>query len=513
MRVLVSAAACIAVSTFCFLVLSPTVGFDDANITMAYAENIAAGHGYVYNIGGERVEGSTSPLWTAITTLGYLLNTPVESFLAALGLLIGAAIIWVSIRIAEVFFRTSGLDAGPALPMVATGFLCLPSFFGWVVWSLMDFGLWLLLLTTAFWLVLRLLSGEQGRWLGPGLAIAAALMSITRPEGIAAAFGFAVLLGIFGPYAGNRERHSRAIAQVVVLTCLVFGAVAALRFAYFGDLFPNTFYSKVSTDRASTLMNGIGYAVDFLKSPLNLIVIALAAAAVVLAKRTLLPLWSATVVYCAGGASIYVVLGGDHFGSFRFFLFFFPVLFPLAALTLVLLWQRAPGSVSGRWFLPLVAAAVCVVITWGVFSVNKGDYLREFRIAEQGRERGRLLNDYPGSPTIGIVAAGGVALTYEGHIYDLLGLNWIEMARTNREKVADYINHGGFSRDVFYAHQPDIVLPLFAECDKQAYDTNPFFPRILDHIFTEPEFQELYTFECWRGMAFYRRTAFPGVTQ
>ena len=43
-------------ATFAYLILNPEIGFDDANITQAYAKHIAQGHGYVYNVGGERVE-------------------------------------------------------------------------------------------------------------------------------------------------------------------------------------------------------------------------------------------------------------------------------------------------------------------------------------------------------------------------------------------------------------------------------------------------------------------------
>ena len=83
---------------FCFLVLEPKIGFDDANITLNYAENIAAGHGYVYNIGGERVEGSTSPLWTAINTGAYFLPVPPEITLAVLGVLIAWTTVWLSMQ-------------------------------------------------------------------------------------------------------------------------------------------------------------------------------------------------------------------------------------------------------------------------------------------------------------------------------------------------------------------------------------------------------------------------------
>jgi hypothetical protein len=36
---------------------TPLVGYDDANIFFVYARNLVDGHGFVYNPGGEPVEG------------------------------------------------------------------------------------------------------------------------------------------------------------------------------------------------------------------------------------------------------------------------------------------------------------------------------------------------------------------------------------------------------------------------------------------------------------------------
>ena len=45
------------------IVLSPPlVGMDDANIGFRYARNLAEGQGFVFNPGGERIEGVTSLL-------------------------------------------------------------------------------------------------------------------------------------------------------------------------------------------------------------------------------------------------------------------------------------------------------------------------------------------------------------------------------------------------------------------------------------------------------------------
>ena len=48
------------------LIGTENIGVDDANIFFVYAKNLAEGHGFVYNAGGERVEGYSSMLWTLI---------------------------------------------------------------------------------------------------------------------------------------------------------------------------------------------------------------------------------------------------------------------------------------------------------------------------------------------------------------------------------------------------------------------------------------------------------------
>ena len=52
-------------------------GIDDANIYFVYMKNFADGHGFVYNVGGEKVEGFTSLLWTLIGAFFfYISNSP-----------------------------------------------------------------------------------------------------------------------------------------------------------------------------------------------------------------------------------------------------------------------------------------------------------------------------------------------------------------------------------------------------------------------------------------------------
>ena len=69
---------------------SPETGIDDANI-FVYARNVSAGNGFVFNQGGERVEGFTSLLWVLIASLATALNADPEGPLLILNVLLVSA--------------------------------------------------------------------------------------------------------------------------------------------------------------------------------------------------------------------------------------------------------------------------------------------------------------------------------------------------------------------------------------------------------------------------------------
>ena len=54
------------------------IGVDDANIYFVYMNHVAQGHGFVYNVGGEHVEGFTSLLWTIIGSIIMAVHLPLE---------------------------------------------------------------------------------------------------------------------------------------------------------------------------------------------------------------------------------------------------------------------------------------------------------------------------------------------------------------------------------------------------------------------------------------------------
>lgn len=64
----------------------PQIGTEDANIFMTYMENFSSGYGFIYNKGGEHVEGFTSMLWTLLGAGTMLITDKIEISLLVLSI-------------------------------------------------------------------------------------------------------------------------------------------------------------------------------------------------------------------------------------------------------------------------------------------------------------------------------------------------------------------------------------------------------------------------------------------
>ncbi|GAB4506113.1 MAG: hypothetical protein Kow00123_02510 [Anaerolineales bacterium] len=193
---------------------------DDAYITFRYAQNLAGGLGFVYNV-GERVLGTTTPLYTLLLALGSIL--PVSH--AHLSLAINAVSDGLTcILLAGLIWRLSGSRRGAVLGAVAFA-LCSQSVAGAVTG--METSLFTMLLVAAFYLYVS----------GHSVASAAVfgLAVLTRPEAVAAA-GLA-FLGIFAAKRWAAWREAAAFA-LVVLPWFAFA------FAYFGSPVTNSVWAK-----------------------------------------------------------------------------------------------------------------------------------------------------------------------------------------------------------------------------------------------------------------------------
>lgn len=483
-----------------YFVLRPEIGFDDANITQVYARHIAEGHGYVYNIGGERVEGSTSLLWTYVNAALFLTPYPIALITALSGLLMAG-----TLALSGAITRAiGGSDITVATTYLLFNFF--PGFFVWMTWALMDITLWVFAITASVWALVRLFARPNDRLGTVVFLLAAIALPLIRPEGIAVVLSLALfVLFLPGFFAETRWK----VLSFGGLGLLSIGAATLWRLSYFGYPVPNTFYAKTSTDLIGQIGQGVYYMTNFLNEPTTVVLLVCTAFGVLAVRseydRPAARIYGVFVPYFAvGGALVYTVLGGDHFGSYRFMIYLYPLALPLGALAI----SRFLDTFGDR-----IGQTICMVIfacygalTWLNFAEDGGRVGHELRLAEDFRDVGSKLAEIPGDPSLAVIAAGGIKMGYPGTVYDVLGLNWIEMAQAGETNTEVAKNHGGFNAKVFWEASPDIVFPRLGRCDDgRGRVGSTFFDKLTQRLAHTEEFTTTYVALCDETVVFYAK--------
>ncbi|MEO7704015.1 MAG: hypothetical protein ABIV92_05200 [Thermoflexales bacterium] len=204
------------------LVASSGWPIDDALITYKYAENLAYGYGFVYNL-GERIQGTSTPLFTGLMTIVTMLF---GSRTVEVGSLIGvlAAITCVL----SVFGMVAkGSSRGAAI--LAALALGLDAYFLFYASSGMESHLFAALVIVALW---SCISGKYTT-----AAIISAICMLMRLDGAT------VALAVLAAQALKQRRlplREMAVITVIVLPWFVFAQL------YFGTVFPASMLAKQS---------------------------------------------------------------------------------------------------------------------------------------------------------------------------------------------------------------------------------------------------------------------------
>jgi len=501
----------------------PAIGVDDANIFFRYAHNIAGGHGFVFNPGGERVEGFTSLLWVLVCAAFFKVSAHPELPLLILALVLTTltvTMVYTEVR-KDVEALYPNFERKYFLPLYCAFLIAIgPSFIAWSVLSLMENPLWNLLFTAMTILVLQSYRKEvfsTARKLA--LVACGILLILTRPEGLAWSFLFGILFFI------TEWKHRRTLlVPVLSLACFAITTAALTYFRqhYFGYPFPNTYYAKVSHNRLYNIKNGVQYAFGFITDyhPIITLLLAVLAVACVtgwrrlhLFRRQPAEGGVAFVSFRVAVVSLVIVLallipfttGGDHFGAYRFYQGIL-LLFAWGWPGILLLFEASVTRPSRAGIAAGVAAAALffVLIAAGtMYNVKNGPKTQlnfEFALAGEGREIARTMNAYwPGSkPATGIIAVGGFALKYEGATIDLMGLNNTIMGHSPGDRIG-IKNHAAFNKDVFYQLHADLVLPKLMNDTAQArlffadlHSSYNFENEAMKNIFNDAAFIEAY---------------------
>jgi arabinofuranosyltransferase len=460
----------------------PTYGIDDANIYFVYMKHLAQGHGFVWNIGSERVEGFTSLLWTLIGALFYKIAG--ESFVWLL-LILGFILTYITVCRVLLFIRRCNGTLDRVLTgtdVVIMALLLFPlGFLEWNVMGLMETGLWLFLIVgLTLELCNSLLSDRR-----PNLALFCVLLAImipTRPESIAYGILFIGLLFIRQTAYGLKKAFTATLYPLMTYT-ISLGILIGWRLSYFGYPFPNTYYAKVSASTKDNIVRGLAYFHTFLyEYPQAAFTIGLGAAfaAILINKRIrqggkFIPgnndkaqALLLTVVACT--LVLPVLTGGDHFIFARFYQCMLPLTYA-SALNFTF-WNAHLGrfAITGKLPRTLLTLAACFGIffiaksTWYDFTTAE-KYIAvrvspEFYHARNGRTIAEKENEtFAGCsrfPSVGILAAGGFAYSYEGNTIDLMGLNSTLMAHASPVKHG-FRNHASFDVNTFWKLMPDMV--------------------------------------------------------
>ena len=482
---------CLAYLTAEAYVLSFDLGFplDDSWIHLQFAHNLANGHGLSYNA-GERVTGSTAPLWTALLALLFHLPGNVVVWTKLLGMAFYVAAVDATWRLG----RELGLGRG--LASLAAGLTLGTSWLAWSALSGMEVPLFVFLALQGMVLHLR----ERGKDQTPLSLGVLALAALARPEGLA----LLVLAGVdrllvferaadgsesVGALSWRRPALRPLLAGALLAACALAGPLLFYRWAG-GSFFPTTFAAKGGELRhflPQLQYLNLVFTILFRPQPY----MALFAGAGVLAlverlgtprDRGLLPaLWLVAVPLAYStvspeGASSLV----GNFG--RYYFPFFPVVVLLGVLGL----ERAAQAVgpwlrAGRFRVPVGAVLVALLAWPTVTSLVQGvgRYVQNVSNVQDSDVRIArwLAPRVPPQAVLAVNDIGAIKFFLPNRVIDLAGIVNPEIRRALNRGVARGIPWEQTMAGEIARRQPDYLV---------------IFPAWFPHLSRDPRFRPLY---------------------
>ena len=207
---------------------------EDAAMLMHYSQNLAEGHGIVWNIGEEPIDGATDFLSMAL--IAGLNKTGIHLETAARGLLLAshiltALIIYIAVR------RLHG--SSPWVALVSAAFLAVgngiaytQAYFATPVFTLFVCVTWV-----AAYSLVKNGSSHLNSLL---FAVSSLIMGLIRPEGVLIAI--LMLIGIL--YMLGLKESKKTILYFIGIFAILGGLYFGWRWQYFGYPLPNPFYVK-----------------------------------------------------------------------------------------------------------------------------------------------------------------------------------------------------------------------------------------------------------------------------
>ena len=386
---------------------------DDAYISMRYAENVAHGNGFVFNV-GERVEGYTNFLWVVLLAVANRFGFDTLPVTKVLGACCGLLTIWLGYLLARRLDASARWPALAACALLATS----PALAAWSVAGLETL-LFTVLVTGS---LLRYTIEQERERAFPWSALLAALATLTRPDG-------AILGAVLGVHSVITARQRPILQRLswLGLFCAIAVPHEIWRWAYYGHPLPNTFYAKTGRG-LNQFLGGLLYTSAGIRKHGGILLFVLAVSAWFLAplKERARPAVAFVVIWLAYN----VYKGHDPLSLFRFFVPMLPVVFVLAS---IVVWRVIRGLLpaipraQAGFFLTFALGMVTTNAIMSYVSRNPREQLKEYQL--QAPDWGdlvtianRLHQIWPGEARIAVIDAGAIPYLTGWYTIDRWGL-------------------------------------------------------------------------------------------
>jgi len=449
--------------------------FDDAMISMKYAKSFVGGHGLVWNPGGAKVEGYTNTLWVLYMAIFHLF--PIDPSKISLCIQVSGALF----LIANLFFvkKIADIISDDSVIVSISAVFLTAFYFPLNYWGLlgMEVSVLTLIISASIWKALECIkSGKFSIWLYVLLGIG----TLVRPD-IAVPF-LAIIMFLTWVDSENREKHIKL--GLLLFVSFVFSQTL-FRYLYFGEIFPNTYYLKMTGYPAILrITRGLYVFLEFIWKT-NWILFSIPFC-MLLFKRDKKVYFLFWILLAQAAYSIYV--GGDAWeswgGSNRFLSVVAPVFFVLFCCSLEKIWlfiadrMRDTGSsleenIKYYFFLTVVVSLISFNAFYGPGALVESLLVRRAFDVINNQKRLDIANLIPKvtnkKAKILVSAAGIIPYFADRFSLDLLGKNDRKIAHEKVDIFPGLLKYIGFHPghtkwNLKYSIgelKPDVVVQVF----------------------------------------------------
>jgi hypothetical protein len=395
--------------------------YDDAYIGLRYVANFLQHGKFEWNL-GEPVEGYTDPLRLFLIAIPGAFGADLLESAQLLNMLCYFAFL---VLLFFVFYKRLGIIV--TLLLVSLAAACSP-LIAWV-WGALDPPVTVLFLASAQVVMLAAFENPAKRTTHMA-ALSAVFFSLALLTRLDSAL-YAV------PAAAAWLLFDKTNRKNVFVFCAVIGGVVlaqlALRFYFYGDLLPNTFYNKVMGTPAATFESGINYVMrGYTENPYYYAAGLISLAALYFMRAPL----RGFVMYAAASivlSAVYVAsVGGDFMPGFRFLL---PWL-PLCMLAIGLLFTPGADTARKEQVLRYGGLVIALLLLKALFALPS-DLKSIDGTSIAGEKVGRYIAaSWPKGVTVALNSAGVIPyFNLDKSFIDMMGLNDKHIAK---RMVPDY---------------------------------------------------------------------------